>query len=113
MWRRVAIEQYPLPPQNVPPTALGSYRIAGTTKIVPNAATQRGIAASGKNRIVSSVKYCIDEAGAISSTKFLKSSGFPDYDATILAGIEAWRFKPYVIDGDAAPVCTAVTFIYP
>jgi len=26
--------------------------------------------------------------------------------------IYAWRYRPFLIDGEPAPACTAVTFIY-
>jgi len=43
----------------------------------------------------------------------LKSTGFPGYDTTIKHTIETtWRYAPYLVNGKAIPVCTAVTFIY-
>ena len=43
----------------------------------------------------------------------LKSTGFPAYDNKILSKMRGeWRYKPYMVNGKAVPVCTAVTFIY-
>ena len=43
----------------------------------------------------------------------LKSTGFPGYDQTITSTIKGtWRYRPFMVNGRAAAVCTAVTFIY-
>ena len=43
----------------------------------------------------------------------LKSTGFSAYDQTIQSTIRGtWRYRPFLVNGKAAPVCTAVTFIY-
>ena len=103
----------PAPPQNVPPTLLEGSRIAGEKKIVPDDVTKTEISRSGKDRIIGSFKLCITVAGAVSSVTQLKSTGFPAYDNKILGKMRnEWRYKPYMVNGKAVPVCTAVTFIY-
>jgi hypothetical protein len=43
----------------------------------------------------------------------LKSTGFPAYDAKIMSTIRGeWRYQPFLLNGKATEVCTAVTFIY-
>lgn len=103
----------PAPPQNVPPTLLEGSRIAGDKMIVPDDVTKTEIQRSGKNRIVGSFKLCLTVTGAISSITMLKSTGFPAYDNKIQSKMRSeWRYKPYMVNGKAVPVCTAVTFIY-
>ena len=103
----------PAPPQNVPPTLLEGSRIAGEKQIVPDDVTKTEISRSGKDRIIGSFKLCLTNAGAISSVTQLKSTGFPAYDNKILTKMRnEWRYKPYMVNGKAVPVCTAVTFIY-
>lgn len=102
----------PAPPQNVPPTLLEGQRIAGDKNIVPNDVTKTEIQRSGKDKIVGSYKLCITVDGAISSINQLKSTGFAAYDAKIQGEMRNWRYKPYLVNGKAVPVCTAVTFIY-
>jgi hypothetical protein len=100
------------PPQNVPPTLLEGSRIAGDKSITPNAATRDEIRKSGKDKVVGTFKLCIDTTGAPISISKLKSTGFEGYDRDIDAGMKAWRYRPYLVNGKRAPVCTAVTFIY-
>lgn len=102
----------PPAPQTVPPTLLEQYRTAGDKLILPDDATKTEITRSGKTRVIASIKLCIDQAGKISQVRLLKSSGFPDYDRKLVAGMNKWGYRPYLVDGKAIPVCTAVTFIY-
>jgi periplasmic protein TonB len=102
----------PAPPQNVPPTLLEGSRIAGDKNIIPNDVTKTEIQRSGKDKIVGSYKLCITVDGGISSITQLKSTGFAAYDNKIQAEMRNWRYKPYLVNGRAVPVCTAVTFVY-
>ena len=105
----------PPPPQQIPnvaPTMLETLRIAGS-KLIPATASQRkAMVSAGKTRVITSFKVCVDVRGKVSSIKLLKSSGFPDYDAQLTAGIRRWGYRPYRLNGAATPVCTAATFIY-
>jgi periplasmic protein TonB len=103
----------PAAPTNVPPTLLEGSRIAGEKNIVPDDVTKTEIQRSGKDRIVGSFKLCLTIDGAISSVSMLKSTGFGAYDSKIQSKMRTeWRYKPMLVNGKAAPVCTAVTFIY-
>jgi hypothetical protein len=99
-------------PQVIAPTVLEGYRIAGNKMIVPDDTTKLDIAKAGKTKIVGSFKLCVDAAGAITSVNQLKSTGFQAYDTKIQTGIRQWRYKPFMVNGQPVPVCTAVTFIY-
>lgn len=48
----------------------------------------------------------------MSSITQLKSTGFPAYDSKIKREMNVWKYRPFLINGKPAPVCTAVTFIY-
>ncbi len=102
----------PAPPKIVPPTLLEGQRIAGNKHIVPNEVTKTEIMRSGKNRIIGSFKLCITVGGAIKSITQLKSTGFVKYDNKIKLEMRQWRYRPYLVNGRAVPVCTAVTFVY-
>jgi protein TonB len=103
----------PAPPQNVAPQALDANRISGEKNIVPDDVTKTEISRSGKDRLVGSFKVCISLEGNISQVNQLKSTGFPAYDQKIVGTIRGeWRYRPFMVNGKAAPVCTAVTFIY-
>jgi protein TonB len=103
----------PAPPQNVPPTLLEGSRISGEKDIKPDDVTKTEIGRSGKDRTIGSYKLCLTNTGAIASVAQLKSTGFPAYDNKIMTKMRnEWRYKPYMVNGKAVPVCTAVTFIY-
>jgi protein TonB len=103
----------PAPPANVAPQALDANRISGEKNIVPDDVTKTEIGRSGKDKIVGSYKLCITAEGNINSVVQLKSTGFPSYDQKIQGTIRGeWRYRPFMVNGKAAPVCTAVTFIY-
>ncbi len=99
-------------PQVIPPTLLEGSRISGNKNIVPDAATKAAITRSGKDKLVGSYKLCVSEQGTVTAVVMLKSTGFADYDTKIVREMNQWAYKPYVVNGKAVPVCTAVTFIY-
>jgi protein TonB len=102
----------PAPPQNVAPTALEQQRDRGDKNIVPDDVTKTEISRSGKDKLIGSFKICISTGGDVSAVNQLKSSGFPAYDAKIQREMRGWHYRPFMVNGKAAPVCTAVTFIY-
>jgi len=103
----------PRPPQNVAPTSLEANRMAGTKNIVPDDVTKVEIQRARKTKLVGTWKLCVTPEGNIGTVAQLKSTGFPAYDATITKTIRGeWRYRPFLVNGQPAPVCTAVTFIY-
>jgi serine/threonine protein kinase len=103
----------PAAPQNVAPTALDANRVSGERDILPDDITKAEIGRSGKERLVATYKLCINPEGAISTVSQLVSTGFPAYDTKILDTIRTkWRYRPFMVNGKAAAVCTAVRFIY-
>jgi len=104
----------PPPPkvQTVAPQALEAQRIAGDKDIRPDDVTKTEIQRSGKTRVVVPVKLCVSEGGAVKSVNILRPSGFNAYDAKIKREMQGWRYRPFMVNGKAAPVCTAVTLIY-
>jgi TonB family protein len=66
----------------------------------------------GKTQTVGTAKLCIGDDGGIDSVKLLRSTGYADYDAKLLAEMRGWRYRPYKVNGEAVPFCTAVTIVY-
>ncbi|HEY6178745.1 MAG TPA: energy transducer TonB, partial [Kofleriaceae bacterium] len=103
----------PVAPQIIPPNALDANRIAGEKSIVPDETTMDAIGRSGNDKLISSFKVCVTAEGTIATVSQLKSSGFPAYDEKIQNTIRReWRYRPYMVNGKATPVCTAFRFIY-
>lgn len=99
-------------PQRVPPNALESLRVGARTDPVPDESDAQAMAHGTQPVLLAYVKLCVDAAGEPSSVVLLKSSGFPDYDAKLRAAVRTWRYRPFVVDGNARPVCTDVSFRY-
>jgi TonB family protein len=103
----------PSPDTIAPPAQLETLRIAGEKRIAPDEATRKQIIADKRDRVVGSFKLCLDTAGTPTTTRVLKSTGYPAYDDRIRNTIlGTWRYAPFVIADKPVPVCTAVTFIY-
>jgi serine/threonine protein kinase len=101
------------PPQVVAPSALDANRIAGDKNIVPDGVTMTAIGRSGQDSVVSTYKVCVTADGAINAVTLLRSTGFASYDAKIQDTIRRdWRFRPFVVNGKPAAVCTALRFLY-
>jgi TonB family protein len=100
------------PPVNLRPDELRVLRLAGETQLHPSAATQRIMMRDQVTRTVATVKLCIAIDGRVTAAQMAKSTGYRDYDATILAAIQGWRYQPYRRNGTAAAACSTVTFIY-
>lgn len=105
-------EDPPKPPPLVPEHMLKGHLVAGETQIQAPRAVKLAMARAGKRRVIGAVKLCIDRAGAVSSSRLVKSTGYPSYDRALLAGVRGWRYRPYRMGGKAVAVCTAVQFIY-
>lgn len=99
-------------PQNIPPTLLEGQRISGNKAIVPDDVTKVAIARKKATRLIGSWKLCVSDTGVVKSVKKLKATGFDDYDAKIEREMWKWVYRPYLVNGKPANVCTAVTFIY-
>ena len=103
----------PAPPQNVAPTVLDANRISGDKDIAPDDTTQTEIGRSGVDTISGIFKVCITPEGNINTVSASKSTGFAAYDTKIQNAIRRnWRYRPFMVNGKAAQVCTQVRFVY-
>ncbi len=98
--------------RTITPKQLEQLRQAGETQLAPDAAEQRLMARCRVDRAVASFKLCIDEAGAPALVETIRSSRLAGYDRKLLTAIGGWRYRPYLLEGKATEVCSAVTFVY-
>jgi len=110
------IEPPPPPPKpriaSVLPSVLHGLRISGETQLHPSEATQNSMIRSGKSRASGTVRVCISTDGDVASATMAKPTTYAEYDATILAAVKGWRYRPYTLDGTPVPACSFVTFNY-
>jgi periplasmic protein TonB len=98
-------------PKIVPQVALEAQRISGEKDIQPPNDVATTISRSGKG-VVGVVKMCLSSGGSVQKLNVLKSTGYPGYDNKIKTKMREWRYRPFMVNGKAVPVCTSVTFIY-
>jgi hypothetical protein len=99
-------------PAIIPPLSFESYQIAGERNIFPDDVTKAEIARAGTQRIMIPVKVCMDTTGRVDVAELIKGTGFPAYDAKLVAGVLTWRYRPYLVNGTPVPVCSIVQFVY-
>jgi TonB family protein len=58
------------------------------------------------------IKMCINAGGTPTSVDLVKGSGFAEADQNILTKVRDWRFRPYSVNGQPVPICTAIMFRY-
>jgi TonB family protein len=99
-------------PIGIAPTTLQALRISGETQLHPSAVTQNQMAREDRRRVEGTVNLCVGASGDVTSTTLRASTGYPDYDRSLLAAVRDWRYRPYTVNGTAVPVCSVVKFIY-
>lgn len=113
-----SIETLPVPSTSadelvvVPPQAMEAHRIFGEKLIKPDEDVAKAIQQHGVAQLVGVFKLCIDETGHVTDVTMLRSTRARAYDAKIMRTMKTWVYSPFLNEGRAAPVCTAVTFIY-
>jgi hypothetical protein len=91
----------------VPAVELEKYRIAGDRRPSLPAGAIRIAMRDRVERFNVGVSLCLSDKGEPTTVKLIKPSVYDDANEKILADVRKWRFKPYLINGQAAPVCTA------
>lgn len=94
----------------VPISAL--HRIKGNKFIHPDDETKTAIERAHITRVVGTFQVCLDATGHVQDVRIIQPTGVPPYDARILEGVRQWEYEPYLDEGKAIPVCSAVKFIY-
>lgn len=100
------------PPKVIDMKTAEAQRLSGTRDIPLPPAVSHELRAQGQSRAMAVVRLCLSTGGAPTSVTFVKSTGFPEADARIRDEMQAWRYRPYAVNGRAVPVCTAVQFVY-
>jgi protein TonB len=98
-------------PVMVPPATLKGL-LASSTAIEPPDNVQSQMMRDEKKKTNAVLKLCIGADGAVTSASVAKSSGYPDYDQRLIAGVHAWHYRPYMIRGQATAACSAVAFAF-
>lgn len=109
---KLEVDVPPPTPKVVPIAVLGALRIAGEAQLQPGDADARAMRLAGAREVRGSFRFCIDARGAVDKVSALRGTGYPDYDARLQAGIRAWRYRPFLVDGQATAACSTVVFVF-
>jgi protein TonB len=102
----------PSTPKLVPAVELEKNRTAGERRPPLPAGARRLATRDRVDRFSIGVRLCLSDSGAPTEVTLLKPSVYDDANAKVLADVRAWRFKPYLVNGKPAAVCTGLLFIY-
>lgn len=101
----------PEKPKQLPPQQVEQMRISGEKEIQPPNDVNVAIRRAGQ-KVIGVTQMCLSAQGTVSTVKMLKSTGFPGYDNKIKSKMREWRYRPFMVNGKAVPICSTVTFIY-
>ncbi len=92
---------------------LAAVRISGDKMIFPSSDLRIAILRSPwPHELRAVVQICVDEIGRPAWVTVVESSGWAGYDMDLVNTVATWRYRPFVVDGIAAPACGLVTFAY-
>ena len=93
-------------------TELSTQRVSGDSNIFPADAVKEQFRADRRGQVEVPIKLCVDLLGRVSSVEVLSSSGHLAYDLDLMNAVAAWRYRPFVRDGESVAVCAVVKFLY-
>lgn len=83
--------------------------VEGTFVVVPDGDEKdRLYGQKGNVTLVVGLRYCTDATGRVTDIMITRASGFPGWDAKIVAAAKQWRFQPV----PTTRVCTNTEFLY-
>jgi hypothetical protein len=100
------------PPKAVPINKIDKNLTSGERLIQLPVEILQKMAEAGIKRAIIAAKLCISATGVPTSVDLAKGSSYQAADDYVLTKVRAWRFDPYIVDGEPVPVCTAVMFRY-
>jgi len=99
-------------PVPIAPSALELQRVAGNTDIQPSKQTRSTMIRNGVSSVKGTVRLCVDTAGSVTESMLTEATGYDEYDKKLVAAVRDWRFRPYVVSGQAYAVCSTAEFVY-
>ena len=99
-------------PLLVRPHEMAAVRTGGEAEptIAPELAA--AIAADKPSKVVAVYRLCIDPSGNLAEATRVKSSGYAAFDQEAERVVRTWTHDPFVFDGQAMAVCTAIAITY-
>ena len=96
----------------VPQAMLEGQRTAGAKVVpLPDGALRR-LRKARRTKIHVEIKVCVDGTGTPARIDFLQPVGDVEADTALHAALSEWRYRPYMVSGEAVPVCFKVFYNY-
>jgi cysteine-rich repeat protein len=102
----------PVDPKVLRGLRINDQRIAGDTQILPGRETLSSMVRNGVTRVSGIVGLCVATTGEVTEATTRKTTGYPEYDDKLVAGVHNWRYRPYVVNGSPVPVCSTIELTY-
>ena len=99
-------------PVTVEPSALQAQQVSGNANVPAAKQTRAAMIRDHVSSLRAVVKLCVDTTGLVTDSTMVERSGYTEYDSKLVELIREWRYRPYLINGTPAPVCSTVEFIY-
>ena len=87
-------------------------RVSGTANIPLARSTIDRLASAGVRKLAVITVYCVDPQGQVSCIDFGGNDRPRDVAQTLIDALQAWRFGPFVRDGQPSGFCRTVTHHY-
>ncbi len=96
----------------VPPTVAAGLRLSGNDALYPSDPVRLAMVRDGRDQVRGTIKLCVTRGGAVDSVDVIQSTGYDAYDAELARAMRAWTFRPYLVNGAAAPMCTVKVVLF-
>ncbi|MFT3695757.1 MAG: energy transducer TonB [Kofleriaceae bacterium] len=94
-------------------TEVEPHRVRGSAKIQPDPTTKKAIDANPTAVAYATISFCVDAKGNVTDAGVAEPSDYQTFDATAIAQIRQWTFKPFRHGSAGVPVCTMTAAKYP
>lgn len=96
----------------VPPTVAAGLRLSGNDALYPSDPVRLAIVRDGKDQVRGTLKLCVSRGGRVDEVQVIQSTGYDAYDAELIRAMRAWTFRPYLVNGEPAPMCTVKVVLF-
>ena len=96
----------------VPPTVAAGLRLSGNDALYPSDPVRLTIVRDGKDQVRGTFKLCVSRGGRVDEVQVIQSTGYDAYDGELTRAMRAWTFRPYLVNGEPAPMCTVKVVLY-
>lgn len=96
----------------VPPTVAAGLRLSGNDALYPSDPVRLTMVRDGKDQVRGTFKLCVSRGGRVDDIQLIQSTGYAAYDGELTRAMQAWTFRPYLVNGAPAPMCTVKVVLF-